>query len=61
MDFVSQDVAEQTKQVTLIWTLGLPVGVISNRPCLSVCPSLFKYLSDRSLPFSEILHEVGNQ
>ena len=32
------------------WTPGLPVGVHSNRPCPSV--------RDRSLVFSETLHEV---
>ena len=43
------------------WTLGLPVGVHSNRPCLSVRLSVFRYLRDRSLVFSETLHEVSGQ
>ena len=51
------------------WTPGLPEGVLSNHPCLSVCvsvrpcvrPSVFKYLRDRSLVFSETLHEVRRQ
>ena len=43
------------------WTLGLPVGVHSNRPCPSVCLSVFKYLRDRSLVFSETLYEVRGQ
>ena len=47
------------------WTPGLPVGVHSNRPCPSVRPSVrlsvFKYLGDRSLVFSETLHEVRGQ
>ena len=47
------------------WTQGLPVGVHSNRPCpsvrLSVCLSVFKYLRDRSLVFSETLHQVRGQ
>ena len=48
------------------WTLSLPDGVHSNRPCpsvspsvsLSVSPSVFKYLGDRSLFFSNFLHIV---
>ena len=44
------------------WTPGLPEGVLSNRPCPSigpsVRPSVFKYLRDGSLDFSETLHEV---
>ena len=44
------------------WTLGLSEGVLSNRPCPSVCPSVrvsvFKYLRDCSLIFSSFLHEV---
>ena len=47
------------------WTLGLPVGVHSNRPCLSVRLSVhlsvFKYLRDFSVVFSETLHEVRGQ
>ena len=45
-------------------TLGLPEGVLSNRPCPLVRPlvrgpwSVFKYLRDRSLVFSNFLHEV---
>ena len=46
----------------IFWTLGLPEGVLSNRPypcvCVSVCPSVFKYLRDRSLVFPSFLHEV---
>ena len=41
------------------WTLVLREGVLSNHlrgP--SVCPSVFKYLSDRSLVFSSFLHKV---
>ena len=37
-------------------------GVLSIRPCLSVCqsvrPSVFKYLRDRTLVFSNFLREV---
>ena len=41
------------------WTLGLPKGVLSNRPCpWSVGPSVFKYLRDRSKDFYNFLHEV---
>ena len=45
------------------WTPGLPEGVLSNRSCPSlrgplVRPSVFKYLRDRSLVFSNFLHEV---
>ena len=36
-------------------TPSLPEGVFSNRPCLSVHVSVFKYLRDRSLVFSETL------
>ena len=47
---------------SVFWTPGLPVGVHSNRPCLSVRPSVrlsvFKYRGDRSLFFSETLLEV---
>ena len=44
-------------------TPGLPEGVLSNRPCPSVVrplvrPSVYKYLGDRSLFFSNFLHEV---
>ena len=46
-------------------TPGLPDGVDSNRPCPSVspsvCPSVFKYLEDRSLVFSETLHDGRSQ
>ena len=34
------------------WTLSLPDGVHSNRPCPSVSPSVFRYLWDCSLVFS---------
>ena len=52
------------------WTPGLPEGVLSNRPCPSVClcvrpsvcpsvrVSVFEYLRDRSLVFSNFLLEV---
>ena len=47
------------------WTPSIPGGVISNHPCPSVCPSVhvlvFRYLRDRSLVFSETLHEVRGQ
>ena len=47
------------------WTLGLPVGVHSNRPCLSVrlsvCLFILKYLRDRLLVFSETLYLVRVQ
>ena len=47
------------------WTLGLPDGVHSNRPCLSISlyvhlptrQSIFKYLRDSTLFFSNFLHE----
>ena len=49
----------------LILTPGLPEVVLSNRPCPCVRPcvrvSVFKYLRDRSLVFSETLHEVRGQ
>ena len=49
----------------IFWTPGLLVGVHSNRPCpsvhLSVGLSVFKYLRDCSLVFSETLHEVRGQ
>ena len=45
----------------IFWTRALPVGVHSNRPFLSVSLSFFKYLRDRSLVFSETLHEVSGQ
>ena len=51
-------------QKKLFWTPGLLEGVLSNRPCPSVCWSMvfrwsvFKYLRDRSLVFSNFLHEV---
>ena len=52
--------------VTNLWTPGLPDGVLGNRPCPSVrpsvcpsvLPSVLKLLGNRSLDFSEILHEV---
>ena len=49
------------------WTPGLPEGVLSNPPCPLVRPSvrwsvrpwsILKYLRDRSLVFSNYLHEV---
>ena len=41
----------------LFRTLDLPDGVLSNHPCdLCVCVSVFKYLRDCSLVFSETLH-----
>ena len=49
---------------------GLSEGVLCNHPCRSVClsvrpsvrPSVFEYLRDRSLVFSQTLHEVrGHQ
>ena len=49
---------------TLSWNLGLPEGVLSNRPCpsvttdQSVCPSVFKYLRDYSKDFLFFFHEV---
>ena len=48
----------------IFWTPGLPVRVLSNRPCgpcvrPSVSVFVFKYLKDRSLIFSETLHEVA--
>ena len=43
------------------WTPDFPVGIQSNRPCPSFRPSVFKYLRDRSLVFSETLHEVRGQ
>ena len=53
-------------QVMLIpsfWTPGLPEGVLSiclcgPSVCPCVCVSVFKYLRDHSLVFSEIFHEV---
>ena len=39
--------------------MGLPEGVLINRPCPSVCVPVFRYLRDCSLFCSEILHEVG--
>ena len=44
---------------------GLPEGVLSNRPCSLVClslsPSVFKYLGHRPLVFSESFHEGQGQ
>ena len=41
------------------WTLCSPEGVLSNRLCPAVRgPSVFKYLRDGSLVFSDFLHEV---
>ena len=42
------------------WTPGKPEGVLSNRPCLCsvVHWSVFKYLRDRLLVFSNFLTEV---
>ena len=52
-------------ELRVFWTPGLPEGVLSNRPCPSVCvfvrPCVCKYLVDRSLVFSETLHEVGGE
>ena len=48
-------------RISDFWTPGLPIGVHSNRPCPSVRLSVFKYLGDRSLVFSETLHEVRGQ
>ena len=60
MDFL---IAKLKKVMAYIfWTPGLPEGVLSNRPCPSVrpsvCVSVLKYLRDRSLVFSHFLHEV---
>ena len=50
------------QSVFSFWTLGLPEGVLSNHPCgQSVCPSVFRYLRDRSLVFSKTLQEVEGQ
>ena len=42
--------------VCFFWTLDLPEGILSNRPCpcvgVFVCVSIIKYLRDRSLFFS---------
>ena len=48
-------------RVCNFWIQGLPVGIHSNRPCPSVRLSVFEYLRDRSLVFSETLHEVRGQ
>ena len=44
---------------------GLSQGFPCNHPCpsvsLSVSPSVFEYLRDRSLVYSETLHEVRVQ
>ena len=42
----------------IFWTLGLPDGFLSNRPYPSIGLSVFKYLRDSSLVFSNLLHEV---
>ena len=48
------------------WTQGLPNGVLSNRPCLSVCLSVrpsvllsFKYLREGSLVFLKLWLKLG--
>ena len=62
MVFVARMIRQKLCMIYAFWTPGLPVGVHSNRPCPSVHPSVrlsvFKYLRDCSLVFSNFLHEV---
>ena len=49
----------------IFWTLGSPKGVLSNRPCQSVRLSgvrwsVFKYLRDNSLVFSNFCMKLGH-
>ena len=56
----SYNTLHYNKICLLVWTFrtpDLPVGIHSNIPC----PSVFKYLKNRSLAFSETLHEVRGQ
>ena len=39
----------------LFWTQGFPDGVLSNHPCPSVCWSIFEYLRDHPLVFSNFI------
>ena len=56
-----QMIKEQLKR-PLFWIPGLSVGDLSNCPCQwSVCLSVFKYLRDRSLVFSDILYQAESQ
>ena len=52
------------KDIQLFWTLGLSEEVISNRPCPLVRLvgwSVFKYLRDSSLVFSNFLYVMRHQ
>ena len=53
-----QELTSSVENMTYFGTPGLPDGVHGNRPCPSVRPSVFKYLGDSSLFFSNFLHEV---
>ena len=43
-----------------VYPLGsIVIALVRLSVCPSVCPSVFKYLKDRSLVFSKTLHEFG--
>ena len=57
-------ICDAAKVICTLWTPGLPEGILSN--CLvcgpfideSISVSVFKYLRDCTLVFSETLHKV---